>query len=375
VEFISNSKAFSLVKIQTLFKILELKLFFKLLFMNEQSYLTFRSHNLIYGLEISLVEEIFYLPELTIIPETPGDIIGVLYLRNRTIPVMHLDRRLGKPIQECRISDRVIVIQWQNIEMGVIVNEVLDVIDIERRFLEPEPNYGRENYLNTAFIAYLATFAEQSIVLLNSEALIRQPDLVMQFLEDTEIADRPTDLSNNFFDLYCPHVTAKEKKLFRQRTQELQKPLEAWEAEGTMPLAVFSLEKEYFGCDLALVKEFIDIDKITPIPSCPNHIIGNINLRGEIITLVDIRSILNFAKAETSGTQAILVQIEEMIAGIVVDEIFDVLCLDREQLMPNPTGVAAKIQPFFQGMTMYEQKLLSAIDLAKIFAEANLLAS
>jgi purine-binding chemotaxis protein CheW len=347
--------------------------------MNDRSYLTFRLHNLVYGLEISLVKEIFYLPELTMIPETPGDIIGVLYLRDRTIPVMHLDRRLGKSIQECRQGDQVIVFQWNNIEMGVIVNEVLDVMDINYRFLEPEPNYGRENYINTAFIAHIATLSDRSIILLNSEALIRQSDAVAECLKSTEILeltsekdDNKASLLGNFFDLYCPNSSKIEQDIFRQRAKELQQPLETWEAEGTMPLAVFSLGEEYFGCDLAFVRELIDIDKITPIPCCPNHIVGNINLRGEIITLVDIRSTLNFAKAEKAVTQAILVQIDEITAGIVVDEIFDVLRIDREQLIPNPTGVAADIEKFFQGITMYKQNLLSALDLAKIFAEGNL---
>jgi purine-binding chemotaxis protein CheW len=349
--------------------------------MNEQSYLTFRSHNLVYGLEISLVTEILYLPELTIIPETPGDIIGVLYLRNRTIPVMHLDRRLGKPIQECYLSDRVIVIQWQNVEMGVIVNEVLDVIDIDSRFLEPEPNYGRENHLNTAFIAKIATLPEQSIILLNSETLIRLPDAVVKCLESTETLETETteaqqvSLLNNFFALYCPNATAIERKIFRQRAKELQQPLEAWETEGKMSLAIFGLGEEYFSCDLAFVKEFIDIDKITPIPCSPKHIVGNINLRGEIIPLLDIRSILNFTATEKAGTQAILVYINDISAGIVVDEIYDVLRIDREQLTSNLTGVAAEIKQFFEGMAMYEQKLFSALDLAKIFAEGNLVAS
>jgi purine-binding chemotaxis protein CheW len=349
--------------------------------MNQQSYLTFCSQNLVYGLEISLVKEILYLPELTIIPETPGDIIGVLYLRNHTIPVMHLDRRLGKPIQECRLSDRLIVIKWQNIEMGVVVNDVLDVIDIDSHFLEPEPNYGRENHLNTALIANIATLSEQSIILLNTETLIRLPDAVVRCLEFTETTEteitevQQVTLLNNFFDLYCPDTTAKDRKIFRQRAKELQQPLEAWETEGKMPLAIFGLGEEYFSCDLTLVKEFIDIDKITPIPCSPKHIVGNINLRGEIIPLLDIRSILNFTASEKPGTQAILVQINNINAGIVVDEIYDVLRIDREQLTSNLTGVAAEIKQFFEGMAIYEQKLFSALDLAKIFAEGKLVVS
>ncbi|VEP12065.1 Chemotaxis signal transduction protein [Hyella patelloides LEGE 07179] len=346
---------------------------------DSQSYLTFRLHELTYGIETHLVKEIFQLPELTIIPETPGDIIGVLYLRDRTIPVMHLDRRLGQSIQECRLSDRVIVIQWKAIEIGIIVNEVLDVINIESNFLEPEPDYGREHHINTAFINKIATILDTSIILLNTEALIRQPDEVAGVIAEADTLENQAlepegkaPILSNFFDLYCPQTSEIEQDTFRQRTKELQLPLEIGETDGSIPLAVFSLGKEYLGCDLAVVKEFIDIDKVTPIPCCPKHIVGNINLRGEIIPLVDIRSVIHFAEAEKPATQAIIVQINDISAGIVVDEIFDVVHINQEQLSPTPTGVAAEIKKYFHGMAIYEKNLLSALDLAKIFAEGNL---
>lgn len=348
--------------------------------MNNQSYLTFHLHNLVFGLETFLVKEIFLLPELIMIPETPGDIIGVLYLRDRLIPVMHLARRLGQPIQPCRLDDEVIIIQWKNFEMGVIVNEVLDVIELDSSKLDPEPNYGRENHINTAFIANIAKFAEKSLIILNPETLIRQPEAIQQCLDSTEVLEltakkeENSHLLSNFFDLYCPNSTQTEQEILRQRAKDLEKPLETWEAQGKMPLAVFGLGKEYFGCDLALVREFIDIGKITPIPCCPSHIVGNINWRGEIITLVDIRSLLHFTETKQSVTQAILVQIDDISAGIVVDEIYDVLQINQEQLAPNPTGVAAEVKQFFQGMTTFKEHLLSALDLPKIFAEGNLVA-
>lgn len=354
--------------------------------MSSQSYLTFRLQELIFGIETLLVKEIFQLPELKIIPETPGDILGVLYLRDRTIPVMHLDRRLGQPIRDCQISDRVIVIQWDNIEMGVIVNEVLDVIDIDLSNLEPEPDYGRENQINTAFIAYIVNFEERSIVLLNPETLIRQSEKIPDYLEQAQFTEEIAQLDNlgveaiasaitplgNFFDLYCPQATEKERDIFTQRAKELQLPLlETWESEGSMALVVFRLGEEYFSCDLALVREFIDIEDITSIPCCPSHIVGNINLRGEIVTVVDIRFLLHSSHTKNSN-KAIVVQIDDLNLAILVDEIFDVFSIKREQLSSVPTSVSAELKPYLQGMAIYEENLLTTLDLAKIFAEGNL---
>lgn len=352
--------------------------------MNNQSYLTFRLKDLIYGIEAHLVKEIFPLPELTIIPETPADIIGAVYLRDRLVPIMHLDRRLGQPIQECTIRDRVILIDWNDREIGVIVNEVLDVVDVDEESLEPTPDYGRKSSLSKAFVANLAKVNNQSLILLDSQALITKPDELEQMMdentsiEEDAIADSELlPLLGNFLATYCPNASPRDKKIFRERTEELaQSSLEIEKGKATKPLAVFYLGEKYFGCDLGLVKEFVDIQQISPIPCSPDHILGHINLRGEIIPIVDISHALNFADAATNSAKAIIVQIEDIIAGIVVDAIFDVLYLEEEQIIPNPSGMAtSEVKKYFQGITDYNDSYLSAIDLSKIFADKILVAN
>lgn len=345
--------------------------------MNNQSYLTFRLKDLIYGIEANLIKEIFPLPELTIIPETPADIIGAVYLRDHLVPIMHLDRRLGQPIQECTIRDRVILLDWNDQEIGVIVNEVLNVVDVDEESLEPTPDYGRQSRLNTAFVANIAKVNKESIILLNSQALITKPDELEQMMDEATSINEGVatnsemlPLLGNFFELYCPHATPSDKNIFRQRAEELYNSLVAIDKDkATKPLAVFYLGEKYFGCDLGLVKEFVDIQQISPIPCSPDHILGHINLRGEIIPIVDISQALNFADAATSSAKAIIVQIEDIIAGIVVDQIFDVLYLEEEQIIPNPSGMSNEIKQYFQGITDYNDSYLNAIDLSKIFAD------
>jgi purine-binding chemotaxis protein CheW len=64
--------------------------------MENKPYLTFNFNNLLYGVDALLVQEIFYLPELTPVVEAPEDIVGLLNLRGKILPVMHLGTRLGR---------------------------------------------------------------------------------------------------------------------------------------------------------------------------------------------------------------------------------------------------------------------------------------
>lgn len=90
--------------------------------METKPYLIFSLDNLYYGVNAQVVQEIFYLPELVPITETPTDIVGLLNLRGKIIPVMHLDIRLKHQIQECRLSDSVIVLELEGLQIGIIVN-------------------------------------------------------------------------------------------------------------------------------------------------------------------------------------------------------------------------------------------------------------
>ena len=77
--------------------------------MQGKPYLIFSWHGRRYGIEANLVKEMFLLPELTSIVEAPNDIVGILNLRSQIVAVMHLDLRLGLQMQECRLSDGVVL--------------------------------------------------------------------------------------------------------------------------------------------------------------------------------------------------------------------------------------------------------------------------
>ena len=104
------------------------------------------------------------------------------------------------------------------------------------------------------------------------------------------------------------HASPEERATFRERAENLRRTAESEDFAGLIPLAVIGLNGEYLGLDLDTVREFTDdISKITPIPCCPPHIVGNINLCGEIVTLVDVREVLNLPIAGTNQASKVMV--------------------------------------------------------------------
>lgn len=350
--------------------------------MKTKHYLIFNLHNIQYGIEANLVKEILQLPELNPIAEAPIDIVGILNLRDKFLPVMHLDLRLGNSLKRCELTDNIIVLNWENLEIGIIVNTVDEVVEIEPETIQEEINYGRTNNVNPAFIAGMAKIDDSVIILLNSEALIRQPDAVKALvgeansdLEENRDQEETIQIISNFYEVCCPDVTPKEKSMFRRRADNLRRATVETSIETTeqIPLAVISLNNEYFGLALETVKEFINICNFVPIPGCPQHILGNINLRGEIVTLVDLRSSLNLPiTSMKNSAKAVLIQIQDIVAGLPVDEVFDVIYLPQTNINPLPVAVESSSHEYLRGTATYADKILSIIDLSKIINQGHL---
>ncbi len=348
--------------------------------MNTKPYLIFNLHDVQYGIEANLVKEIFLLPELIPITEAPIDIVGILNLREKLLPVMDLDLRLGNPLTRCQLTDSIIVLDWNNLQIGIIVNTVHEVKEIASEIIEKEIDYGRTNNINPAFISGMAKVNDSTIILLNPEALIRQPDEVKDLveegenLEDSEVQDKVKVISN-FYDLCCPNATPEERVIFRRRADNLrQATLETiTDITEQLPLAIISLNGEYFGLDLDTVREFINICNVTSIPCCPQHILGNINLRGEIVTLVDLRSSLNLPiKTDKNTSKAVVIEVDEVVAGLPVDEVFDIMYLPQSKINPVPMAVESSNHEYLRGTAAYADKMLTILDLPKIITQGNL---
>src|SRR4028119_320217 len=121
--------------------------------MQNKEYLTFSLHDSQYGIEAALVQEIFPLPELTPLSEAVTDVIGILNFREQIVPIIHLDLVQDTPVKGCNLSDYVIVMQWEDMQIGMVVHQVNEVLELNDEVIETEPSSGILNDINTTFIA------------------------------------------------------------------------------------------------------------------------------------------------------------------------------------------------------------------------------
>lgn len=336
--------------------------------MSIKPYLIFNLHDIRYAIAAEFVSEIFLLPELTVVAESPPDVVGLLNLHSKYVPVMHLDLRFGHKFDRCHVSDSTIVVESQGMQVGLIVHRVETVIEIDDRYIQQDLTYGRER-IHQAFVRGTINLDDEMIILLDVNNLVRHPN-VLSDLVSPEEADLSELSLSSFYDRYFTDATASTKEILHQRAVNLREATDSNAAIALISLAIVSIDGKYFALDLGLVREFIKIGRITTIPCCPAHIIGNMNFRGEILTLVDIARPLDLTTTRRSQLQqAVVVEIDDITMGIIVEEVHDVIDFPQADLKPVPVAMNTKTASFLKGLADYQGQTLNVIDLSKLMAE------
>lgn len=137
-------------------------------------YLIFRLGSEEYGLEILKVREIIQAQALTTVPRTPEHVRGVLNLRGRVIPVIDMHLRFGLEKSETHAQPVIVIVQIDDVEVGLIVDSVSEVLDVPGANIEETPALGR--HVDTGFILGLAKTSGRVTMLLNVDKILTADD-------------------------------------------------------------------------------------------------------------------------------------------------------------------------------------------------------
>lgn len=147
--------------------------------MVEGKYLTFQLGEEVYGIRILQVQEIMGIMEITFVPHVPYYIRGVVNLRGKVIPVVDLRLKFGMDSHADTERTCVIVVQikqaGQQVIMGLIVDEVSEVVDIAATQIEPPPSFGAA--VDTVFILGMGKVNERVVMLLDVDCVLSGEEL------------------------------------------------------------------------------------------------------------------------------------------------------------------------------------------------------
>ena len=140
-----------------------------------------------------------------------------------------------------------------------------------------------------------------------------------------------------------------------------------------LQLVTFSTGDEEFGVDILRVQEIIRTMAITKVPKAPEFVEGVINLRGKVIPIIDLRRRFGLQpKEHDKHTRIIVIEINTMIVGFVVDSVSEVLRIPASTVEPPPPVVAGLESEYISGVGKLEDRLLILLDLDRLLSRADI---
>ncbi|HWT04333.1 MAG TPA: chemotaxis protein CheW [Xanthomonadales bacterium] len=140
----------------------------------------------------------------------------------------------------------------------------------------------------------------------------------------------------------------------------------------TIQVVSFKLGSEEYGVDIAQVQEINRMVAVTHVPRAPQFMEGVINLRGQLIPIIDLRTRFGMPRAEhTKNTRIVVTEIGAKRVGMVVDSVSEVLRLPVDQIEDAPEMLTGVDTEYIRGVGKIEDRLIILLDLGRIISGAE----
>jgi len=299
-----------------------------------------------FGLELTAVQEILPAPaSISAVPRAESLVLGVTALRNRLLPLLSLRGLLGFPPAAAQSGfEKVIVLRVRGAQVGLVADRATAVLAAEPSAIDPVPTVlaartGGEAKLKAI---YRADQGRRLISILMPEQLFRE-DVMRRVSEETKSA------------------------------QSRAAPLEPT-ARADRQFLVFSLADGEFALPIDCVDEVREVPpQITRLPKTPKFLEGVVNLRGDVLPVVDQRRRFEMPpRSPTDRRRLVVVRTERHRAGLIVDDVSDVLRVPAHAV-ESPPDLNDEIGRLVRGVLNLEasRRIVLVLDPAELLTRAE----
>lgn len=279
-------------------------------------------------------------------------VMGTADVRGRTASVLDLRHRLGLPASPPVIEDEIVFLEDDGRLVGLLVDDVLDLRDIPPDAVEVPPAQVAADGL----VVGLARTEAGLVRVLDVAALVHASGA-----PPGRAAAPPA------------RWTPDQEDVLRARAAALAQRLEAGDEDEGRAVAIVGLSGERYAVDLRSLREFLDVQHVTPVPCAPQHVIGCLNLRGDILTLLDVRPSIGLpVGSRASVRKAIVVEAATGPVAVVVDEVVDVARLRASAERPLPAGNRGAAAGALVASATIGGSMLTLIDINRILDSGDL---
>ena len=270
-----------------------------------------------YAIAISAVQEIVQMPQHYVqVPRAEAHVLGLMTLRNRLLPLVSLRRMFELPAVGQDERSRVVVVALSGGSVGIVVDNVNEVLRVPSSEVETMPPLlaGDSHLAELSHICRLND-GQRLVSVMSTERLF-QHAAITEAMQTMTQAQMAADSGSGVAVQQSPGTDASGHEL----------------------MVVFRLGAEEFGVPIANVQEIVRVPAtLTHVPQSPSAVEGVINLRGAVLTVVDLRRRLGLESVERNDGQRIIVLlIDGSRTGFIVDAVAEVLKVPCSAIEPAP---------------------------------------
>jgi len=165
---------------------------------------------------------------------------------------------------------------------------------------------------------------------------------------------------------------AEQKKILKARAKVVAQEPPAREAAGErIEIVEFLLAYERYGIESSHVREICPLKELTPLPCTPAFVLGIINIRGQILSVLDIKKFFDLPeKGLTDLNKVIVLQSGNMVFGILADAILGVRSISRKEIQPSLPTLTGIREDYLTGVT---QERVVILDAAKLLSDRKII--
>lgn len=306
-----------------------------------------------YAVNSDNVLEIMKLPHLDYPQKLPNNIVGLLKYNNFVINVVDIRFYLNMEVQPYSTNNELIIIKTDEVIFGIITDKVLGILAFDAANIDAIPYADSKTIVEALY-----KLNQETVFIINIYAI---ENLLKQHDNKWENVDIPAlfpqdELSKNIMSKRTLAIANKSNL-----------KLASGELHAKNKYISFNLNDDSYCIELTYVKEVLKDTSITHVPGTPNFIEGIMNLRGDYITVLNLKKFLNLQATKTLDKKpVVIVKCNELKLALLIDKINELFEIQEDDMPDSTDG-------YFLNEFIYNQTLYTTLNVDKITSDKKII--
>ncbi len=319
----------------------------------KNTHLYFRAGTNKYAVNTDNVLEIMKLPELDYPQKLPNNILGLLKYNNFVINVIDIRFYIDIEVPPYTTNNELLIIKTDETIFGVIADKVLGILPFDASQVDAIPFVD-----NKTIVESLYKHEQETIFIVNIYA-------IENLLKQHEIKDDGVDI----FSLFPQDEVSKN--IMKKRTLDIadksRLKLASGELHAKNKYISFNLSEDSYCIELSFVKEVLKDTTITRVPGTPDFIEGIMNLRGDYITVLNLKKFLNLRPGKLlDKNPVIIVKCNELKLALLIDKINELFEFQENENIEPGDG-------YYSQELIYNGALYTVLNVDKITSDKRII--